>query len=128
MKCPECGSDMILKTIDETLELDGQSLTLHGMSGHFCEECDEGVWDEASYRRYVKGQEALVRSAKENVGTDIRRIRTKLNLTQKDFADRLGLGKLAFSRYETGKTRPPAFFIKFLKVIERHPDLLDEIQ
>jgi HTH-type transcriptional regulator/antitoxin MqsA len=119
---------MILKTIDETLELDGQSLTLHGMSGHFCEECDEGVWDEASYRRYVKGQEALVRSAKENVGTDIRRIRTKLNLTQKDFADRLGLGKLAFSRYETGKTRPPAFFIKFLKVIERHPDLLDEIQ
>ena len=127
MKCPECGSDMVNKTVDETLELDGQALTLHGMRGHFCTSCEEGVWDEISYKRYVEGLEALVRSAKENVGADIRMIRKKLKLTQKDFSSLLGIGKIAFSRYETGKTRPPAFFIKFLRLIERHPDLLDEI-
>lgn len=119
---------MVQKTIDETLELDGQSLTLHGMSGHFCTSCDEGVWDETSYRRYIESQDALVRSAKENVGADIRRIRKKLNLTQKDLASRFGMGKVAFSRYETGKTRPPAYFIKFMKLLERHPDLLNEIR
>lgn len=128
MKCPECGSDMIHKTIDETLELDGQSLTLHRMSGHFCTSCDEGVWDEVSYKRYIESQEALVRSAKENVGSDIRRIRKKLNLTQQDLASRFGMGKVAFSRYETGKTRPPVYFVKFLKLLERHPDLLNEIR
>ena len=128
MKCPECGSDMVQKTIDETMELDGQALTLHGMSGYFCTSCEEGVWEETSYRRYIEGQEALVRSAKKNVGADIRRIRKKLNLTQKDLASRFGMGKVAFSRYETGKTRPPAYFIKFLKLLERHPDLMDEIR
>ncbi len=127
MKCSECGSEMVRKTIDETLELEGQFSTLHDMSGYFCDACEEGVWDEASYRRYAEGQEALVRSVKDDVGSDIRRIRNKLNLTQKDFAARLGIGKLAFYRYETGKSKPPAFFVKFLKILERHPDLLDEI-
>ena len=128
MKCPECGSKMIKKTVDDTMEHEGQSLTLNNMKGHFCDLCGEGVWDEKSYKLYVESQEALVRSAKEAVSSDIRRIRTKLNITQKDFAALLGLGKLSFSRYETGKTRPPAYFIKFLKLLERHPDLLDEIR
>jgi len=57
---------MIEKTIDETLELDGQSLTLHDMHGHFCDSCGEGVWDEKSYNRYSEGQEALIRSVRGN--------------------------------------------------------------
>lgn len=128
MKCHECGSGMIEKTIDETLELDGQSLTLHDMHGHFCDSCGEGVWDEKSYHRYSEGQEALIRSVRGNVGSDIRRIRKKLKLTQKDLAEIFGLGKLSFSRYESGKTRPPAYFIKLMKLIERHPDLLNEMR
>lgn len=127
MKCQECGSEMITKTVDETLNLDGQSLTLHGMRGDFCDSCGEGIWDETSYHRYVEGQEALVRSVRGNTGSDIRRIRKKLNLTQKDFAELFGLGKLSFSRYETGKTRPPAYFIKLLKLLEKHPELLKEM-
>ena len=127
MKCQECGSEMITNTVDETLNLDGQSLTLHGMRGDFCDSCGEGIWDETSYHRYVEGQEALVRSVRGNTGSDIRRIRKKLNLTQKDFAELFGLGKLSFSRYETGKTRPPAYFIKLLKLLEKHPELLKEM-
>ena len=34
----------------------------------------------------------------------------------------------AFSRYENGKTRPPLALVKLLKVLDRHPDLLNEVR
>jgi hypothetical protein len=30
--------------------------------------------------------------------------------------------------YENGKTKPPLALVKLLKVLDRHPDLLDEIK
>ena len=32
------------------------------------------------------------------------------------------------SRYETGKTKPPLALVKLFKVLDRHPDLLEEIR
>ena len=37
-------------------------------------------------------------------------------------------GDHAFSRYENGKTKPPLALVKLLKVLDRHPDLLDEVK
>lgn len=37
-------------------------------------------------------------------------------------------GVNAFSRYENGKTNPPLALIKLLKVLDRHPDLLEEVK
>lgn len=37
-------------------------------------------------------------------------------------------GVNAFSRYETGKTRPPLALVKLLKLLDRHPELLDEVR
>lgn len=129
MRCPICGnSEMIKKTVNETLSLSGQSLTLHDMCGDFCESCGEGVWDEKSYHRFIEGQAALVRSVRGDASSDIKRIRKKLKLTQQDIAKIFGIGKVAFSRYERGETRHPVPLVKLLKLIERHPDLLNEIQ
>ncbi len=128
MKCPACGyTTMTDKIMDETLSYGGQSLTLHGMKGDFCPECGEGVWDEESYRRYTEAQSALVRATKEDVSADIRRIRKSLKLTQTELSEVVGIGKVAFSRYERGETRPPAPLVKLLKLVERHPDLLAEM-
>ena len=129
MKCPECGhSDLKVKILDETLSFGGQSLTLHGMKGAFCKACGEGIWDEASYLRYTEAQAGLIRAAKGDVSEEIRRIRKKLKLTQAELADAFGVGKVAFSRYERGETRPPAPVVKLLRLIERHPELLTEMQ
>ncbi len=38
------------------------------------------------------------------------------------------LYQIAFPRYENGKTKPPLALVKLLKVLDRHPDLLDEIK
>jgi HTH-type transcriptional regulator / antitoxin MqsA len=129
MKCPGCGHhEMVKKTLDETLSYGNQSLTLHEMRGEFCPSCGEGVWDVESYLRYTETQEALVRSGRGDVSADIRRIRKRLKLSQAELAETFGVGKMAFSRYERGATKPPAFLVKILKLIERHPHLLAEIR
>jgi HTH-type transcriptional regulator/antitoxin MqsA len=128
MKCPACGkSEMITKVKEETLSYGGQSLTLHSMRGDFCSSCGEGVWDEESYRRFAEAQTAIVRAVKGDVSADIRRIRKSLKLTQSELSEVVGIGKVAFSRYERGETKPPAPLVKLLKLVERHPDLLEEM-
>ncbi|HEX9174301.1 MAG TPA: type II toxin-antitoxin system MqsA family antitoxin, partial [Telluria sp.] len=39
-----------------------------------------------------------------------------------------GGGVNAFSRYETGTTKPPLALVKLLKLLDRHPDLLAEVR
>ena len=128
MKCPSCnGSEMVTKIQDETLSYGGQSLTLHLMKGDFCPACGEGIWDEESYRRYTEAQTAIIRAVKGDVSADIRRIRKSLKLTQTELSEVVGIGKVAFSRYERGETKPPTPLVKLLKLVERHPDLLTEM-
>ena len=59
---------------------------------------------------------------------ELGRIRKKLNLTQVEAARITGCGSNAFSRYENGKTKPPLALVKLLKVLDRHPDLLNEVR
>ncbi|MCU0577324.1 MAG: type II toxin-antitoxin system MqsA family antitoxin [Desulfobacterota bacterium] len=119
---------METKVIDETLSYGSESLTLHDMKGEFCPKCGEGIWNDESYHRYTAAQDAMMRKTRGDVGTDIRRIRKALKLTQSELARIFGVGKVAFSRYERGETTPPAPVIKLLKLVERHPDLLPEVR
>lgn len=119
---------MVTKIQDEILTYGGQSVTLHLMQGDFCPRCGEGIWDEESYRRYTETQAAIIRAVKGDVAADIRRIRKSLKLTQTELSKVVGIGKVAFSRYERGETRPPTPLVKLLKLVERHPDLLAEIR
>jgi HTH-type transcriptional regulator / antitoxin MqsA len=129
MKCPACGhSRMVEKTIDEKLSYGGHSIILEGMKGEFCPKCGEGIWDSASSRRFDEAHVAVVTAARGDVGADIRRIRKGLNLTQAKLAESCGLGPLALSRYERGKTRPPASLVKLLRLLEKHPNLLEELR
>ena len=128
MKCPACSdSEMVTKIQDETLSYGGQSLTLHSMKGDFCPACGDGIWDEESYLRYTEAQSAIIRAVKGDVSADIRRIRKNLKLTQTELSEVVGIGKVAFSRYERGESKPPNPLVKLLKLVERHPDLLAEM-
>ncbi|MBJ6801985.1 type II TA system antitoxin MqsA family protein [Geomonas propionica] len=128
MKCPACGNEMVTEVREETLSYGGELMTLTGMQGQFCTACGEGIWDDQSYRRYTEAQDTLLRTVKDDVSSDIRRIRKELKLTQSELAEAFGIGKVAFSRYERGETRPPAPVVKLLKLIEKHPELLKEMQ
>jgi DNA-binding transcriptional regulator YiaG len=55
------------------------------------------------------------------------KLRKKLALDQREAAEIFG-GVNAFSRYENGMTRPPLALVKLLKVLDRHPELLEEVR
>jgi HTH-type transcriptional regulator/antitoxin MqsA len=57
----------------------------------------------------------------------IARVRRKLDLDQREAARIFGGGVNAFSRYETGKSKPSVALVKLLKVLDRHPELLKEV-
>ncbi len=129
MQCPACGyPKMEKKNKDETLSYSGQSVTVENLSGEFCPDCGEGIWDSESNQRLDEAQTALMNAARIKVSADIRRIRKSLKLTQAELAKHFGLGPLAFSRYERGKNQPPFLLVKVLSLLEKHPDLLEELR
>ena len=52
----------------------------------------------------------------------------KLKLDQREAAEIFGGGVNAFPRYENGKTKQPLALVKLLKVLDSHPELLDEVK
>ncbi len=58
----------------------------------------------------------------------IAKVRRKLDLDQREAAELFGGGVNAFSRYENGKTKPPLALVKLFRLLDRHPDLLDEVR
>jgi transcriptional regulator with XRE-family HTH domain len=54
-------------------------------------------------------------------------IRKKLKLSQCSAAAIAGGGVNAFSRYENGKAKPVAAVINLLRLLDKHPELINEI-
>ena len=55
-------------------------------------------------------------------------VRKKLGLEQREAAEIFGSSASTFSRYETGKSKPPVALVKLFKVLEHHPELLPELK
>lgn len=127
--CPSCGHpDMQHETNrSETLTVAGQSEVVAGLSGWFCPECGDGWLDDASSRRYGQVGDALVQQHREQIKRTVRRIRRKLRLTQKQAAEIFGGGVNAFSRYERGEVEPGPSTLKLLQLLDKYPNLLDEV-
>jgi len=60
--------------------------------------------------------------------SELARIRKELGLTQKEAAMIAGGGHNAFSRYERGEVKPVAAVVNLFRLLDRHPDLLNELK
>jgi HTH-type transcriptional regulator/antitoxin MqsA len=131
MKCPNCGAaKLVHDTRDLPYTYKGESTVLPRVTGDFCPACGESIPDAAESRRVS----ALMREFSKQVNATIVDpefiigVRKKLDLDQREAAEIFGGGVNAFSRYETGKTKPPLALVKLLRVLDRHPDLLPEVR
>lgn len=131
MKCPACGvAELIRDTRDLPYVYKGERTTIPDVTGEHCPACGEVVLDRLNGDRYGE----LVGRFQREVNAAfvdpryIATVRMKLDLDQRQAAEIFGGGANAFSRYETGKTKPPLSLVKLLKVLERHPDLLGEVR
>lgn len=131
MKCPVCGAvELIHDTRDISYAYKGESTMIPAVTGEFCPACGEVVLNREHGDRYsemIGVFQRQVNSAFVDPGY-ITRVRRKLDLDQRQAAELFGGGVNAFSRYENGKTKPPLALVKLFKLLDRHPDLLDELR
>jgi HTH-type transcriptional regulator / antitoxin MqsA len=131
MKCPCCGvAELIYDTRDLTYTYKGETTTIPAVTGDFCPACDEVMLNREHGDRYSEllGQFQRQVNAAYVDPAYIAKVRKKLDLDQRQAAEIFGGGVNAFSRYENGRTKPPLALVKLLKVLERHPDLLNEVR
>lgn len=131
MKCPVCGAAALVHdTRDVPYTYKGETTIIPAVTGDFCPACAEVVLSAVEADRYG----AAVRVFHKQVNAAIvdpafiASVRKKLALDQREAAEIFGGGINAFSRYENGKTKPPLALVKLLKVLDRHPDLLNEVR
>lgn len=131
MKCPACGAaELIHDTRDMPYTYKGDSTTIEAVTGDFCPACGEVVMDMAAGIRHSAAMLAFNKQVNASIvdPSFIATVRKKLALDQREAAEIFGGGVNAFSRYETGKTKPPLALVKLFKVLDRHPDLLNEVR
>ena len=131
MKCPSCA---VVKLVRDTRDMPytykGESTLIPGVIGDFCPSCGEAILDASESAR----TNAAMLEFNKHVNVSIfdpdfiASVRKKLALDQREAAVLFGGGANAFSRYENGKTKPPLALVKLFKLLDRHPDLLNEIR
>ena len=105
----------------------GVTARVEGLSGRRCDACGAVEFDDESARRYAAAGDALVIGQRERQSHELRRIRRKLGLTQAAAARLTGGGHNAFSRYERGEAAPLPAVANLFRLLDRHPELLDEL-
>jgi HTH-type transcriptional regulator/antitoxin MqsA len=131
MKCPACGAaELVHDCRDLTYTYKGKSTILSAVSGDFCPTCEESILEAAESERVMREMGAFAKqvNAASIDPAFIVRVRKKLKLDQREAAEIFGGGVNAFSRYETGKIEPPVALVKLLRILDRHPEQLDEIR
>lgn len=131
MKCPNCGAAALAhgtRALPYTYK--GQTTMIPSATGDYCAACGEAVFDAVESARLSAAMLAFNRevNARAVDPAYIASVRKKLALDQREAAEIFGGGINAFSRYETGKTKPPLALIKLLRVLDRHPELLSEVR
>ncbi|MGZ8941216.1 MAG: type II toxin-antitoxin system MqsA family antitoxin [Methylobacter sp.] len=131
MKCPSCAAaELVHDTRDMPYTYKGETTIIPEVTGDFCPACDESVLNADESRRTMKLMLEFNKQVNASIVDPgfIVSVRKKLNLDQREAAEIFGGGVNAFSRYETGKAKPSLALVKLLKVLDRHPDLLNEVR
>lgn len=131
MKCPTCAAaELVHDTRDMPYTYKGEATIIPAVVGDFCPACGEVVLDVAESARTSAAMLEFNQQVNASIVDPdfIAMVRKKLALDQREAAEIFGGGVNAFSRYENGKTKPPLALVQLLKVLDRHPDLLNEIR
>ena len=131
MKCPICGAaELIHDTRDLSYTYKGETSTIAAVTGDFCPACAESILDTTESNRVMREMRIFSKQVNAAIVDPnfIANVRRKLELDQREAAEIFGGGINAFSRYENGKTKPPLALVKLLALLDRHPNLLNEVR
>lgn len=132
-QCMSCGAhDGMHHFVDRSLTVNYKQMSrlVPDLAGWECNVCGEIIFDDTtdSAQRYVDTGDKLLEDCFQMMGSEIKRIRRKLHLTQKEAVKLLsGGGHNAFSRYERGELAPPQPLFTLMRLLDRHPHLMAEV-
>ena len=111
------------------LHYQSETTTVPALRGDFCPDGGESVLAAAESKRVSAAMLEFNKEVNASIVDPgfIARVRKKLALDQRQAAVIFGGGANAFSRYENGKTKPPLALVKLLMLLDRHPNLLNEL-
>jgi HTH-type transcriptional regulator / antitoxin MqsA len=126
--CPETGKPMVRDTRPMTLAFKGHSITID-MPGWYCDDSGESIHTGED----MKVSDAALQALKIKVENllspeDVRRIRVKMGLTQRQAGTLIGGGPNAFQKYEAGEVTVSKGISNFLRMLERHPEEIEELK
>lgn len=127
--CLNCEiGEMVHDTREVPYEYKGHKTSISAVRGWHCPNCHEVEFDAGEGVKFAETIKRIAQDIDAQEAADLLRIRKKLKMSQKDAASITGGGPNAFSRYEHGKARPMPAVINLFKLLDRHPELLNEIR
>jgi HTH-type transcriptional regulator/antitoxin MqsA len=127
-ECLHCGQKEMVHTVrDVPYTYKGHHTVISKVKGWHCLNCGEVEFEAGEGVRFAEAIKQVAREIDAKAAAELLRIRTKLKLTQQEAALLTGGGRNAFSRYERGKAKPLQSVTNLFKLLDNHPDLLDEI-
>lgn len=131
MECPVCGAARLIHdTRDLPYTYKGETTVIPAVTADICPACGESITDMAETERVMREMQTFNKQVNAAIVDPafIVSVRKKLALGQREAAEIFGGGINAFSRYGNGKTKPPLALVKLFKLLDRHPDLLNEVR
>jgi HTH-type transcriptional regulator / antitoxin MqsA len=126
--CPETGKPTVRDVRPMTISYKGQSSTFD-MPGWYCHESGEAIHTPDD----IKVSDAALKELKIKVENllrpqEVKKIREKFGLTQREAGTLIGGGPNAFQKYEQGAVTVSKGISNFLRVLERHPEEIEELK
>ncbi|MBF0204416.1 MAG: type II toxin-antitoxin system MqsA family antitoxin [Desulfamplus sp.] len=131
MKCPSCMmAELVHDTRDMPYIYKNESTSIPAVTGDFCPACGEAVLDITESASVSNAMLEFNKQVNASIVDPcfIATVRKKLALDQHEATEIFGGGINSFSLYENGKVKPSLALVKLLKVLDRHPDLLNEVR
>ncbi|RAZ91657.1 type II toxin-antitoxin system MqsA family antitoxin [Mesorhizobium hawassense] len=128
MISPETGETLTRGVRPFTVACKGESITVD-LPGYYPASDGESV----HVGEDMAAVDAALRLLKEKIDgvpapATIRRMRTKLKLSQREAGSLFKVGENAFDKYERGLIEPSGPTIQLMTLLEKHPELIDELR
>lgn len=128
--CPVCEAGNLVPILyAETFQHGGGEIAVAQLEGYSCPLCGaDPIFEDQIRRNHARVADAKRRADGLLTGLEIKTLRERLGITQREAADLFGGGANAFSKYERGDVSQSVAMDRLLRLIDRYPALLADLR